>query len=153
VQTFDNVLEQLRQQAGSRKTMLKPDSPPRTDGSLSATDATAHPAGRVQHFKQALVGGDGHKLRLLLADHPPSVFTNALRAVFARGRRDEWRAATSCLIEAIEATRPLGLRDAEGERACPECGERDIPVSANGKRARDICVACGTAVDIEEMAE
>jgi hypothetical protein len=152
VQALNNVLEQLCQRTGSRKTTLKPDSPPRADGSLSATDATVHPAGRVQHFEQALVSGDGHKLRRLVADHSPSVFTNALRAVFARDGCDEWRAATSCLIEAIESTRPLGLRDAEGERAWPECGERVIPVSANGKRARDICVACGTAVDIEEMA-
>jgi hypothetical protein len=153
VQALNNVLEQLCQRTGSRKPPLKPDSPPRADGSLSATDATAHPAGRVQHFKQALVSGDGRKLRRLVADHSPSLFINALRAVFARDGCDVWRAATSCLIEAIESTRPLRLRDAEGERACPECGGRVIHVSANGKRARDICVACGTAVDIEEVAE
>jgi predicted RNA-binding Zn-ribbon protein involved in translation (DUF1610 family) len=57
------------------------------------------------------------------------------------------------LIETIEWTQSPGSRNTGGKRICPDCGERVIHISANGRRARDICIACGTVADIEVVAE
>jgi DNA-directed RNA polymerase subunit RPC12/RpoP len=172
VQAVNNVIEQLRQEIERHRERQRSQAEPAPDTPQSATQSSTspdEPPRLAEVIRERLIEGDVEgfveALREAELDDyytPPTPpdFHNALTTIFGSGSDayvdpSQRRTATRCLYDAIAAG--AGGEDSAPEKAqatdaaaCPECGGRVIHISANGKPARDVCMECGTVIEIKE---
>jgi hypothetical protein len=171
VQAVNNVIEQLRQEIERHRDRQRSQAEPAPDTPRSATKPSTspdEPPRLAEVIRNRLIEGDVEgfvealrqdRLDGISKPKTPSGLYNALNVIFRHSETygiDPWDRdrAVRCLYDAIVGA---GKEDSAPEKAqatdaaaCPECGGRVIHISANGKPARDVCMECGTVIEIKE---